>query len=263
MYKKIQNSISAYERFFTEADDNEDKISVKVAPRQNRGTDYGDDTNAVKVAPRSNRGTDYGAEDDESDAPENEKIPVTTTEPETDTETDYTSDDNTDDTEADTTEEEPTGDDGVEDEPDEGDGPYTGDEDETDYSADDGADGDEEETEEDVESEEQTPQEENPKEATEKVKKFHLYKRYLRLYNAIDSFLEKIQNVVKNDATQNMVIKTVSNNLSDTHDTMFDYMTTKYKSQSYVQVMIFFETVISIVRLNFELLRNNKINLKQ
>jgi hypothetical protein len=27
--------------------------------------------------------------------------------------------------------------------------------------------------------------------------------------------------------------------------------------------LIYFETVISIVKLNFELLRNNKINLKQ
>ena len=47
------------------------------------------------------------------------------------------------------------------------------------------------------------------------------------------------------------------------HDNMYDFMTIKYKAVSYVQILIYFETVLSVIRLNFELLKNNKINLKQ
>ena len=73
MLKKFLNPVSPYEKYFKEADgDENDQVSVTVAPRQNRGTDYSDDSNNVTVAPRSNRGTDYSA-DPEPD--------TTTTEP--------------------------------------------------------------------------------------------------------------------------------------------------------------------------------------
>jgi hypothetical protein len=256
MFKKIQTEMSAFERYFREADDNEDTISVKVAPRKNRGTDYGDDTNRIKVAPHESRGTNYSATDDDTedatidDASTTDIADGPTTGE--DDGTDYNADDTTDDTDVDDNPDDDT-DDTTDD------GPDTGD-DGTDYNddSDDASDSTDDSQDDSNDEPEETEEEKN-----EKIKKFHMYKRFLRLYNSIDSFLEKIQDVVKNDATQNAVIKTVTNNLKDIHDAMYDYMTIRYKSQSYVQILIYFETVISIVKLNFELLRNNKINLKQ
>ena len=78
-----------------------------------------------------------------------------------------------------------------------------------------------------------------------------------------DGFSEKIRAVVKDDPSQNAVINKVVDNLNDLHDGMYEYMTIKFMTTTYVEAVIYFETVINCVRLNFELLRNNKINLKQ
>lgn len=261
MLKKIQKEISSYSRYFLEADDNEDQVSVTVAPRKNRGTDYGDDSNKITVAPRQNRGTDYGEDDDtETDVIDNtEDI---TDGPDTgDGEADDYSagDDNTEDNQDDdATDNADGGEDEETTDEETPDGPDTGDGETDDYSADDSSD-----TDSDIDDSSEETEEETEDEKQEKTKKFHMYKRYLKLYNSIDSFLEKLNKEVKDDPVQNAVIKTVSNNITDVYDAMFDYMTIKYKTQSYVQILIYFETIISIIKLNFELLRNNKINLKQ
>jgi hypothetical protein len=268
--------MTAFERYFKEADgDDEDQVTVKVAPRKNRGTDYGSDNpNGVTVAPRANRGTNYSPDDTDDDAE-----PVNTQDTQTD-DTQDTAPDNNQDTNQDDTQntgdddtatdyganddggdDNEAGDDGADGDADEDDG--DDDDQATDYGADSGDDTGDNADNADAQGDEQDSNGENSGERAEKQKKFHMYKRFLRLYNSIEDFLDKIQGVVKNDATQNAVIKTVYNNLSDVHDNMFDYITIRYKTQTYVQVLIYFETVISIVKLNFELLRNNKINLRQ
>ena len=209
MFKKYQIERSAFETYFCEADEKEDDdVSVTVAPRKNRGNDYGDDNTNVTVGPRSNRGNDYNNDDED------------------------------------------TGDEEAPDEPDTGDGG-------TDYSSD---NEDEDDTTDDTGDEEDSNTEDDK---DEKLKKFHTYKRYVHLYNILGSFIDKLQTCVKDDATQNAVIKTINDNLNDIRNNMFDFMTVKYKSSSYIQVLIYFETVISAIRLNFELMRNNKIKIKQ
>ena len=268
MLKKIQNPKSAFDRYFREADDTEDSVSVTVAPRKNRGTDYDeeepdDGSTSVTVAPRANRGTDYSSDDEETttddettdDTPE-EPAPDS---PDTGDEEDGTDYSDTGDEETGEDTDDETGDDGADGDEESPDGPDTGDG-ETDYSSDDAgdenADGDSEEG-----GEEST--ETNDDDKDEKRKKFNMYRRFIHLYNVIKTIIDKLKNVVKDDPVQNAVIKRVINNLTDVRDNMFDFMTVKYKSSSYVQILIFFETAISIVKLNFELVRNNKINLKQ
>lgn len=277
MLKKFTKPISAYDRYFREADEKEDQVSITVAPRKNRGTDYSEDndesgtndTTNISVPPRSNRGTDYTQDSDET-GDTNTGSEDTTQSPADDGATNYTADnndetttgdnppsinnnndnDNAENNEDDTSDEAGDGDDSSDNEPDTGD-----DEDYTqsdDNSSDDSG-------EEDTNS---TPQE-TDEEKDEKHKKYHMYKRYIHLYNTIDSMYEKIRDIVKNSATENAVIKTVTNNISDIYNNMYDYMTIKYKSESYVQVLIYFETIVSLMCLNFELLRNNHINLKQ
>lgn len=207
MFKRIENPISPFDRYFKEADgDDEDgPVSVTVAPRSNRGSDYNDENTNVKVAPRSNRGNDYSADDETDDTAE---------EPETDGESDYGNDeseDSTDDTDDNTTDEEDTSEENTED----------------------------------------------------SQKRYTMYLRYLRLYDVLNNITEKLKYIVKDDPDENAVIIKVTDNLNTIKSAMFDYMIMKFKSAQYVEILIYFETVINCIRLNFELIRNNKIVLKQ
>lgn len=258
MIKKIAIQRSSFERYFMEADGEDDtKVSVTVAPRKNRGTDYGseEDGTNVTVAPRANRGTDYGADDDdgnEDEAPTDEPDggkEDTPGGPDTgDDGSDYTDDGDGEDDDG-AAADDTTGDEDADD------GPDTGD-DGTDYTddGDDGEEGDGGEEDGDGDDADNKPSEED-------IKKYNMYRRYLRLYRVIESIIEKIRDVVKNDAAKNAVIKRVTSTLTDLNQNMFDFMTVKYSTASYVAIKVYFETVIATVRLNFELLKNNRINL--
>ena len=273
MLKKFSNPTSPFAMYFKEAPgDENDNVSVTVAPRKNRGTDYDDDTNTITVGPRTNRGADYAQEDEPEPQTEPEQTetpaPVDTTPDETPTEPDIGDDDGGTDYGADGDEEMDQenndaggtgGDEGADgDVPAE---PDTGGDDATDYSA----DGDDEGGDAPAEGEDSGGgnEEQSEEDKVEANKKYHMYKRFMHLYNLLEVFIEKCRNIVKPDASQNAVIKTVANNLTDLYDNLFDYMTIKYKSATYIQVLLYFETAISIIQLNFELLKNNKINLKQ
>lgn len=268
MLKKFSNPTSPFAMYFKEAPgDENDSVSVTVAPRKNRGTDY-DDTNNITVGPRTNRGADYAQEDEPDPQAEPEQAETqepatddtqdeTPTEPDTgdDGDTDYGANDEDPDQE-DAAEGEGADDGADGDAPDE---PDTGGDDATDYSA----DGDDEGGDAPEEDNGEGNDDQSPEDKVEANKKYHMYKRFMHLYNLLEVFIEKCRNIVKPDASQNAVIKTVANNLTDLYDNLFDYMTIKYKSATYIQVLLYFETAISIIQLNFELLKNNKINLKQ
>lgn len=222
MIKKIEIQKSSFERYFMEADGDDTKVSVTVAPRKNRGTDYGkeEDGTNVTVAPRSNRGTNYSADDEdelnnksqndhEKETPNNNSLP-----------------------------------------PEEDDGPDTGDGD-TDY-ADDNPDDDS--NDEDDDGSDDEPSEED-------IKKYNMYRQYLHLYRSIESMIDKIRDVVKNDVAKNAVIKKVTENLTNLTSNMFDFMTVKYATEPYTTIRLYFETSLAVVRLNFKLLSNNKITL--
>ena len=249
MLKKILNEVSKFDLYFREAEEDEGgNVEVKVAPRANRGTDYSDETTRVNAAPRNNRGTDYTEDDDTpNDTETNTDNADTENQPDDNTEDnaeDYTdNEDNTDDTgnEADT-------DDDTGNEPDTGEA-----EDYTNDSSDD--------TQQDNTSDNQTDDASAP--SADDRKKYNLYLRFLKLIDMIDSFTDKLRNVVKDDPVQNAVLSKVVDNLTELHDTMYEYMTVKFITAKYVEALIYFETTISVVKLNFELIRNNKINLKQ
>lgn len=241
MIKKVLNEMSKFDFYFREADGDEDgdNVSVKVVPRENRGTDYNDDTTNVSVAPRTNRGTDYNNDPDDNTPNDGETEEPTDTNNTTndDTEVDPDAENDTDGGTDDTVTEPDTGDGG------------------TDYTDDEDVDN--------TETDDNTEDNVDTTNDADRAKKYSLYLRYLKLYDMINTFSEKIRNVVKDDASQNAVINKVVDNLNDLYDGMYEYMTIKFMNSSYMEAVIYFETVINCIRLNFELLRNNKINLKQ
>lgn len=295
MLKRIQNPRSALYNYFKEADNDEGSISVTVAQRKNRGTDYSDDSVAdnvrdVKVTPRKNRGTDYSQI---SDAEERDITVDDSSDGET--ETDYTSDDSvdtsddTDTTDDTTTDDSETSDDSNNDESETDDSETSDDSGNNEDSGndesetDEGETGDEsgdDETATDYNSEAETEEEGNENteddsssseednnssddSGDEKRKKYNMYSRFLELYDTINSILEKVKSMAMSDVNANAVIKVVTSNLQTLQGNMYDYMVIKYKTASYMEILIYFEMAINCVKLNFELMRNNKINLKQ
>lgn len=255
--KKTPIEISMFNRVLMEADgeDNTEGTNVKVVPRNNRGTDYNDDGESVTVTPRSNRGTDYNNDDSEDDSSSDDNSSDSGDDEPTDYNDDSSNDDNSGDNNSDDSgngdsdSDNDTGDESSDDD---------GDDEPTDYN-DDSSDNNNSEDSNDSNNDSSNNNEDN---AT-KEKRYFTYRRFVYLYNSIDSFIEKLRNVVKSDPIENRVIQIVIDNLTNIHDNMFDYMTSKFKNASYVQILVYFETIISVIQLNFELLRNNRINLKQ
>lgn len=240
MFKRIENHTNMFDRYFKEADD-EDGVSVTVAPRNNRGSDYNDENTNVRVAPRSNRGNDYTTGDSEDDSNDDD----------TESDNDTVDNDNSDNEDEDNTDNSDDTDSDSDDNSDENDdSPET--DDVSDYSDD--------ENEDDSDEEDSTDDSES---SADSQKRYTMYLRYLRLYDVLCSMIEKLRYIVKDDPNENAVIIKIIDNFNNIKMTMFDYMVMKFKSEQYVEILIYFETIVNCIRLNFELIRNNKIILKQ
>lgn len=280
MLRKEVNRTSLFDVYVREApgDPGEgDNVSVTVAPRANRGTDYTEDPNDITVAPRSNRGSNYDSDDtatDDMDAtPEETPEDVGDTTQDVDTEpTDYGAEDDTDAPEEggeETVEEEPAEDDatGAEETGEEEEGPDLGDEG-TDYTDDAGTDDTGEDTGEDDTGEDTGEGDTEDAGASEddlveQEKKFNFYKIYMNVYSALENMIETLKSCVKNNPVENAVIEQVTSNLSDMKSILYDYMIAKYSTESYAAILSYYETIIIGIKLQIEILKNNKISLKQ
>ena len=273
MIEAVPMKRSLFNSFMFEApgDEEDGNVSVTVAPRANRGNDYGDDTVKATVRPTAARGaTDYGADDDTEDAPDDT---ADAQDAGNDTTTDDTGDtDEGDDTDADTAtdygadDDDGTGDTGDEsgddgDSASEGDGGDDADA-PTDYGADDGGDDGSTDGGE-ADSGDSGDGNSNGNNKGEALRKFHMYSRFQHLYNVIETFVEKLRDVVKDDPTQNAVIKRVTTNFTNLYDNLYDFMMVKFSRASYVELLVYMEQAVAICKLNFELLKNNRIELKQ
>jgi hypothetical protein len=225
MISKISRTENIFDKYFREADDEseDDKVSVTVAPRENRGTDYTNedpDKKNITVAPRKNRGTEYSSDDsDEEQTSETE-------------------------------------------EPESGSSDDGGDDEATDYTQSDDESSDES-REESSEDNSDSSNEESHEDTKAAQKKYNTYTKFLHLYKAIGNYLDKLRNIVKDDNIENVVIKRVTSNLNTIYDALYTYMIMKYKDATYIEILTYYETVINCVKLNFELLKNNNIKLKQ
>lgn len=268
MLKKYVREKSRYEKYFLEADGDDEKVSVSVTPRSNRGTDYTqepeEEGQSVSVPARANRGTDYTQEaEDEpaNDTPEDQTNTENETPDENDTQnTDAGNDDTSggdagDDAPHDYSADEDNETGSEDEDGDESGDEETGDEEPHDYTSD--SEGEDDGETQDDQSTDAAPAD------PDKLKKYLMYDEFLHLYNAIDNMVERLRNLGKDSAEHNAVVNTVCNNLTDLYDKLHDFMVIKYKTATYIQVLMYFNTALAIVKLNLELIRNNKINLKQ
>lgn len=95
------------------------------------------------------------------------------------------------------------------------------------------------------------------------IRKYNLYRDYIKLYNSISSYIEKLEISRPDNIESNIVINSVLNKLHRAKDSLYEYMTIKYTDSSYLASLMFFQQAISVVRLCFSLIRNNKPFISQ
>lgn len=112
--------------------------------------------------------------------------------------------------------------------------------------------------------EEEVPQEEVQEEDDgSAMRKYNLYKDYMLLYNNIRNYIDLLDNSVKDDINANQVLNKASDKLKKISRMLNEYMTIKYMNAEYFECLAFFQTAIASVKMVIELLKNNKIYLKQ
>lgn len=240
MIKKVYRPTRPLMKFFYEAPD-DNTIDVKVAPHARRGTDYtqmNDDGNDSSQNDDIDSGdsedySDYNDDTNEGDTnsnqsdqpePDAEDSNQQTDEPET---SDQSGDDSGD--------EEPVDDDGSD---------YSDSNDSTDGDAGDSGDDDSS----------------SPPPSPDSYKLYNLYKKFINLYTLNKSFITRLDTTILDDYSSNAVVKTVGSNLRNLNDILYDFMTVKYSTATYIQAMMFFHSAVAAIQLNFELMRNNHIN---
>lgn len=97
------------------------------------------------------------------------------------------------------------------------------------------------------------------------TRKYTLFKNYMSLSNAIDNYISKLELQMGEDANKTAVLKSATDKLRDINDLCYDYITMKFEISSYVQSLLFFQKMIVMIQMVFEMVSetNKKTNKKQ
>ena len=95
------------------------------------------------------------------------------------------------------------------------------------------------------------------------TRKYYLFENYLSLTNAINNYITKLENNMGESHEENLIIKTSTEKLREIHDLCYDYMTMKFEISSYIQSLLFFQNLVIMVQLVFDLLAKTRKKLKK
>lgn len=88
--------------------------------------------------------------------------------------------------------------------------------------------------------------------------RFSLYRNMKNLYKAIQSYEERLGELVSPSYNFNITSKIANKKLVELEETMYQYMTVKFKDADYIVSMNFYQKCIATLMLIFELMRSNK-----
>lgn len=93
----------------------------------------------------------------------------------------------------------------------------------------------------------------------ESTRKHVLFKEYISLYNALNNYISKLDNMINDDLELNRIISQANNRLKEIRTLVYDYMIIKYEISSYTQSLVFYQTIIVSVQMVFKLLQQADI----
>lgn len=88
----------------------------------------------------------------------------------------------------------------------------------------------------------------------EATRKYTLYKEFLNLMDAIDVYVERLENYYIDDSARNKIIRTSIEKLSEIKDQIYEYIMMRFELASYVQALMFYQKMRVSILLVFNLL---------
>lgn len=86
------------------------------------------------------------------------------------------------------------------------------------------------------------------------TRKYNLYKNFVSLNNAITNYISKLENNLGEDVITNQVYKKSTEKLREILELCNDYMIMKFEISSYVQSLLFFQNLVIMVQMVFDLI---------
>ena len=93
----------------------------------------------------------------------------------------------------------------------------------------------------------------------ESILKYSLYRNLKNLYVAVQNYQTKFDEYTTTSYNFNMVIKVAKNKLAELELMMYEYMTVKFKEETYIGSMHFYHKCIAAIKMIFNLVKANKV----
>lgn len=94
------------------------------------------------------------------------------------------------------------------------------------------------------------------------TRKYILFLNYQSLINAVNNYITKLENNLGDDTDSNKILKTSINKLKEIKDLCYDYITMKFETSTYIQSLLFYQNIIVMVQLVFDMLIKMKDHMK-
>jgi len=116
-----------------------------------------------------------------------------------------------------------------------------------------------------VDSTQPTPEEQKkgPGLEYDSTRKYNLFENYMSLANAIKNYISKLENSMGDNHEENLILKTSTEKLREIYELCYDYMTMKFEISSYVQSLLFFQNLVIMIQLVFDLLSKTRKKIQK
>lgn len=95
------------------------------------------------------------------------------------------------------------------------------------------------------------------------MRNYSLYLEYNKLYEAIDKYIDRVNNITSDDKETNSMIKYCMNKLYEVKQLCFDYMVIKFEQSTYYQNRVFYQTLIVSIQLIFDTIQKIMVSINQ
>ena len=85
----------------------------------------------------------------------------------------------------------------------------------------------------------------------------------MSLSNAIDNYINKLEVKMGDDADETALLKTATDKLREINDLCYDYITLKFEISTYVQSLLFFQKLVVMIQMVFDMINNGQKSLKK
>lgn len=128
----------------------------------------------------------------------------------------------------------------------------------TDYSGEDSG----ENTQTDNQGVENPPEDETIDNPVEHLRKYNLYKELGNIFSVVKNMISRLENTSKDTIEGNLVINSVLDKLRTIEELIYQYLVIKFRTNTYIQSLYFYETIVASVNMTLKLMENNKDYIK-